>query len=198
MFNDVLELSRIICFDNRGSLHRVPNFFRFLKSFSTEKASLPWQRHHRRNCEETCLRGKPWESPGNPHSMGVSLGFSVRGKWAVWSPQPPRATVPQTGILYGNMTPFLSQNVWAKELKETPQTNVTALRNSFLSPGKILCWSVVAHGLFVPLWKWLVAVAAPVMCGTTFVLHFPDRSVINLHCNCLSSPPLQPFTKITF
>ena len=29
-------------------------------------------------------------------------------------------------------------------------------------------------------------------------LHFPDRSVINLHCDCLSSPPEQPFTRITF
>lgn len=83
------------------------------------------------------------------------------------------------------------------ECVETPQTDTVFVRNSFLSPGKI-CWSVVKHSLFLPLWKWLVTVVAPVMCGTTSMLPFLDRSVINLHCDCLSSPPEQPFTKITF
>lgn len=38
------------------------------------------------------------------------------------------------------------------ECVETPQTDTVFVRNSFLSPGKI-CWSVVKHSLFLPLWK---------------------------------------------
>lgn len=171
------------------------------------RTPLPDMDHHWRCCEENCHRGKHWGCP-----QGIPIPWALASIFTLWQVSC-LVTPPTTSYSFLN-TQEPSVAIWlhsfsricgkccffrsAKELKETPQTNITSVRNSFLSPGKILCWSVVEHSLFVPLWKWLVAMVAPVMCGTTFVLHFPDRSVINLHCNCLSSPPQQPFTKITF
>lgn len=174
--------------------------------FPNRRTLLPDVDHHWRCCEN-CHRSKL-----RVCSQGIPIPWVVASIFNTW--QVSYLVTPTTKSYGALNTQEPSVALWlhsfprmcgkcyfsrsAKEFKETPQTNITSVRNSFLSPGKILCWSVVEHGLFVPPWKWLVAVVAPVMCGTTFVLHFPDRSVINLHHNCLSSPPQQPFTKITF
>lgn len=137
--------------------------------------------------------------------------FSLRSTWATWSPHPQKPGLfctphpPKRRKPLCSQILFLSLHVWhrltlrvCEELMTTPQTSIISQRNPFQSPGKILCWSVLQQSLLVPLWKWLVAVVAPVIRGTTFVSCFPDRSVINLHCHCLLFLPQQPFTKITF
>lgn len=141
-------------------------------------------------------------APVFSHSMGLSLGFHCVAVSCLVTTKVLSALTHRNPLWQYDPIPFPECVRWVASPGLVRvcgnSTNEYDIGNSFLSPGKVFYSSVVEHGLFVPLWKWLVAVVAPVTCGTTSVLHLPDRSVINLHCNCLPSPPEHPFTKITF